>query len=129
MTELPRHRLIQARKDAGFDTPSEAARAHKRTINVNTLISHENGNRDISRKAAEKYGAAFGVDPGHILYGSTAPDEANSDEWAGWEKKLREAGQLEMARAILQTLVSGGTIAAPPPAEQGKVSSKARKAR
>lgn len=69
MTELPRHRLMQARKAAGFATPSEAARAHKRTINQNTLISHENGNREISRKAAAKYGDAFGVDPGWILFG------------------------------------------------------------
>ena len=120
--------MIQARTDAGFATPSEAARVH-RSINVNTLISNENGNREISRKAAEKYGAAFGVDPGWILYGSNSPGETISDEWAGWEKKLRDAGQLEIARAILQTLISGGTGAAPPPAGPEKAASKARKER
>lgn len=64
----PKHRLQQARRDAGFDTPSDAARA-LRDLNRNTLISHENGNRSISRTAAEKYGKLFGVNPGWILYG------------------------------------------------------------
>lgn len=127
MTELPRHRLIQAREKAGFASPSEAARAH-RSINVNSLISNENGNRDISRKAAEKYGAAFGVDPGWILFGNNAPEKANDDDWASWEKRLRDAGQLETVRAIFESLIKVGTAASPPPAEQEKASSKARKA-
>lgn len=67
--ELPKDRLKQARAAAGFETPSDAARTYPRDLNVNTLISHENGNRDISRKAAEKYGRVFGVDPGWLLYG------------------------------------------------------------
>lgn len=67
MIEEPKHRLQRARKAAGFDTPSEAARAH-REINQNTLISHENGNRAISKKAAEKYGRLFGIDPGELLF-------------------------------------------------------------
>lgn len=66
--ELPRHRLQKARSEAGYATPTDAANA-LRSINKNTLISHENGNREISRKAAEKYGAAFGVGAGWILYG------------------------------------------------------------
>lgn len=65
----PRDRLIQARKDAGYESPSEAARVN-RELNVNTVISHENGNRQISRKAAEKYAKAYNVDPGWLLYGS-----------------------------------------------------------
>lgn len=63
----PRHRLQQARAQAGYATPSDAARA-LRDINKNTLISHENGNRPLSRKAAEKYGKLFGVDPGWLLF-------------------------------------------------------------
>lgn len=66
--ELPRHRLQKARLEAGYKTPTDAANALK-AINKNTLISHENGNREISRKAAEKYAAAFGVSAGWILYG------------------------------------------------------------
>lgn len=65
--EEPRHRLQKARADAGYNSPSDAARAHKE-INKNTLISHENGHRPISRKAAEKYGRIFGVEPGWLLF-------------------------------------------------------------
>jgi SOS-response transcriptional repressor LexA len=64
----PKHRLQEARANAGFESPSDAARAF-REINQNTLISHENGNRKISKGAAERYGKAFGVEPGWILFG------------------------------------------------------------
>ncbi|RWB29621.1 MAG: transcriptional regulator [Mesorhizobium sp.] len=74
MKEEPRHRLQQARAKAGFDSPSEAARAF-REINVNTLISHENGNRPISKKAAQTYGKAFDVEAGWILFGERADME------------------------------------------------------
>lgn len=69
---LPKDRLQQARKAAGYDTPTDAARAFPRDINVNTLISNENGNRALSRKAAEKYGKLFGVQAGWLLYGEGA---------------------------------------------------------
>ncbi|WP_243667659.1 LexA family transcriptional regulator [Sinorhizobium medicae] len=72
--ETPKDRLRQARQAAGFATPTEAARAHPREINVNTLISNENGNRDISRKAAEKYAKLFGAEAGWILYGEGGVD-------------------------------------------------------
>lgn len=68
MKEEPRHRLQKARAAAGFANPAEASRAH-RGINQNTLTSHENGNRSISRMAAAKYASAFGVEAGWILYG------------------------------------------------------------
>lgn len=66
----PRFRLQEARRNAGYDSPTDAANALK-DINRNTLTSHENGNRAISRKAAEKYSRAFGVAAGWILYGET----------------------------------------------------------
>lgn len=75
MTREPRFRLQEARANAGYENPSEAARAHPREINKNTLISHENGNRPISRKAAEKYGKLFGVEAGWILFGERADVE------------------------------------------------------
>ncbi len=79
MMKEPRFRLQEARSSAGFDSPSDAARAlQHRGVNKNTLISHENGNRPISRKAAELYGQVFGVDPGWILFGSDAGDESAS---------------------------------------------------
>lgn len=67
----PKHRLRQARKDAGFDNPSDAARAFPKDLNKNTLISHENGNRPISRQAAQKYARLFNVRAGWLLYGET----------------------------------------------------------
>jgi len=66
--EEPKHRLQKARAAAGYESPSEAAKLIK-AINKNTLISNENGNRPISRKAAEKYAAHFGVEAGWILFG------------------------------------------------------------
>ncbi|GAA5664948.1 hypothetical protein Brsp07_03447 [Brucella sp. NBRC 14130] len=86
----PKDRLKEARIKAGFETPSDAARVLKE-INKNTLISNENGNRPISRKAAEKYGELFGVDPGWILFG----------EGGSPEDKISGATQIEaMLRRI-----------------------------
>lgn len=62
-----------AREAAGYKTPTDAARAH-RNIGKDLLISNENGNRPISRKAAEKYAEAFGVKAGWILFGDADPD-------------------------------------------------------
>ena len=81
----PKDRLKQARLKARYKTPSDAARAFK-DINQNTLISHENGNRPISRKAAEKYGELFGVEPGWILFG----EGGSSDDKIRGEKQILE---------------------------------------
>lgn len=71
MMEGPGHRLLKALKAAGFNTPTAAASAYPRQVNKNTLISHVNGNREISKKAAEKYGRLFGIDPGELLFKPT----------------------------------------------------------
>lgn len=71
--EKPKDRLAKARLAAGYESPTEAARAI-RSINKNTLISHENGNRAISRKAAESYARFFDVQAGWLLYGENAPE-------------------------------------------------------
>ncbi len=73
--ELPKDRLRQARAAAGYDSPTDAANAFPRDINKNTLISNENGNRPISRKAAEKYAEIFGVKAGWILFGEADGSE------------------------------------------------------
>mgnify|MGYP001310902491 CR=1 FL=1 len=64
----PCDRLRELRERAGFDTAADAARRFG--WNENTYRSHENGARDISRKAAAKYAKAFGVAAGDILYPS-----------------------------------------------------------
>jgi SOS-response transcriptional repressor LexA len=70
--EQPKDRLSRARAAAGFASPTEAARAYPRQLNVNTLISHENGNRPLSRKAAAKYADLFDTAAGWLLYGEKA---------------------------------------------------------
>ncbi len=77
MTE-PKTRLREARATAGFASPTDAANAFPRDINKNTLISHENGNRPISRKAAEKYGELFGTKAGWILFGENGADDGST---------------------------------------------------
>lgn len=80
--EGPKDRLRLARTNAGYETPSDAARAN-RNINKNTLISNENGNRDISRKMAQVYADAFGVSAGWLLYGN-APVEQRPTPLISW---------------------------------------------
>lgn len=62
-----KQRLKEARERAGFRSPTDAARAFS-YLNQNTIISHENGNRPISKRSAEKYARAFGVSPGWLLF-------------------------------------------------------------
>jgi hypothetical protein len=75
--EEPKDRLRAMRMRAGYEKASDAARDIKE-INKNTLISHENGNRPISKKSAEVYARVFNVEggPGWILFGEI-PDKAN----------------------------------------------------
>ncbi|WP_049732905.1 LexA family transcriptional regulator [Rhizobium ecuadorense] len=96
----PKDRLQEARAAAGFDSPTEAASAFPREINKNTLISHENGNRDLSRKAAEKYAALFNVDAGWLLYGSEPSLNVNETS----EGILRD---LELPNAVIGDKVEG----------------------
>lgn len=63
-------RLIEAR-ERRFQTAAEAAKAYGWA--VSTYTQHENGTRDLSRKAAEKYAAAFSVGAGWLLYGERGP--------------------------------------------------------
>ena len=78
--EQPKDRLSKARAAAGFTSPTEAARAYPRQINVNTQISHENGNRPLSRKAAAKYAELFDVAAGWLLYGERIDAETGEVE-------------------------------------------------
>lgn len=75
----PNERLKEAReKDGRYKSPSEVG-DNVRDINKNTYISHENGNRDISKDAAERYAVLYGVTPGWILFNDpmVVPDGAN----------------------------------------------------
>jgi transcriptional regulator with XRE-family HTH domain len=61
-------RLRHARVTAGYATAADAARAF--TWNTNTYTSAENGNRDPSRSAAERYAKAFRVSLDWLVSGS-----------------------------------------------------------
>ena len=67
----PCERLQKARKDRGFDTPSEAAAAFR--WNQITYIQHENGTRDLSKDAAFRYSQAFRVTAGWLMWGEMMP--------------------------------------------------------
>lgn len=69
MTEM-HERLAKARRDAGYDTPTEAARA--RGWNEVTYRAHENGERGLRPDAATKYARAFKVSAGWLLTGELA---------------------------------------------------------
>lgn len=97
----PNDRLKLIRKEAGYDSPSDAARALK-DINVNTLISHENGNRAISRKAAEKYADAFGRTAGWLLFG----EDSAGDDFESLYSSLNE-DQKKQVISFMTFLKSG----------------------
>lgn len=65
--DTPALRLKAAMAAAGFENPSDAARAWR--YNKNTLISYSNGNRPVSRQGAAKLAELLGVTAGWILYG------------------------------------------------------------
>lgn len=104
MKNEPKFRLQEARAKAGFSSPSEAARAFPRDINKNSLISHENGNRPISKKAAEIYGELFGVSPGWILFDD---GEASTGDGALNEVLLSRVG---MTAGVVAGIVEAGTF-------------------
>lgn len=104
MKNEPRYRLQEARINAGFSSPSEAARAFPRDINKHTLISHENGNRPISKKAAEKYGELFGVAAGWILFND---GEATTSDGSFNEVFLSRAG---MTAGVVAGIAEAGAF-------------------
>jgi phage repressor protein C with HTH and peptisase S24 domain len=70
-------RLVEARRNAGFPSASEAAQQFGWT--VSTYLGHENGSRGITASKAEVYARAFKVSPEWLLYGASksAPPQAS----------------------------------------------------
>lgn len=65
MTKATNELLRKARIERGFETAAEAARYFGWV--ESTYTSHENGVRPITRQAARRYAAAFGVDPSALI--------------------------------------------------------------
>ena len=72
--DTPADRLRFLREQKGFATAVAAAQAYG--WNKYTYAQHENGTRDISRKAAERYGTAYRRAGGWILYGDSGSADA-----------------------------------------------------
>lgn len=77
-----KHRLAQAMRESGYDNPTDAWRANQRALafSKDLLISNHNGNRPISKKAAEAYARVFGHTPGWYLYGTDESETRRSYE-------------------------------------------------
>ncbi len=72
--EEPHDRLATARRNAGFENATEAARAFG--WNENTYRSHENGERGLRLPIAERYARAFGASAAWLLTGEGEADAA-----------------------------------------------------
>ena len=70
-------RLEMARKRAGFDTASDAARAMG--VPVQTYLAHENGSRAFDVETALKYARKFQVPIGWLAGGAGEPSDAPVD--------------------------------------------------
>lgn len=70
-------RLQEARKEAGYKTATDAARAFG--WNENTYRSNENGQRPPSRQAAVKYARAYRVSVDWLLTGRGAKKPRRTD--------------------------------------------------
>lgn len=67
----PSQRLRELREKRGFATATQAAAAFG--WNKFTYTQHENGTRDLSRKAAQRYATAYLSSAGWLLYGERGP--------------------------------------------------------
>jgi SOS-response transcriptional repressor LexA len=75
--ETPASRLRRLRIDHGFKTAADACRYFG--WKQGTYDTHENGARDISKKAAQKYAAAFGTTIDYLLTGKRHTLKKNGD--------------------------------------------------
>ena len=71
--KTPADRLLEARRDAGYDSVADVCRAFG--WSYPTYAGHENGSRGITAAAAEKYSKAFNVSLEWLLTGK-APTES-----------------------------------------------------
>jgi SOS-response transcriptional repressor LexA len=75
--ETPADRLRQLRTKRGFKTATDAASYYGWP--VTTYRAHENGGRDISRKAAAKYAAAYRTSIDFLLLGKGISNRKNDN--------------------------------------------------
>lgn len=71
--EAAADRLQRARKKAGYDSPTDAARAFG--FPISTYLSHENGTRGLRVEAATRYARAYKVNASWLLTGRGDPND------------------------------------------------------
>ncbi|WP_244498541.1 helix-turn-helix domain-containing protein [Aureimonas ureilytica] len=109
-------RLQSAREAKGYSSPTEAALAMK--VNKNTYISHENGNRPISKKAAADYAEKLGVSAGWLLYGEHSDSQAS--EISAPEPPASYKELTDRERKIVNDLISSLLAARPEETPEGR---------
>lgn len=95
MNSEPKDRLQEARKRAGFDSPTAAADHFG--WNYSTYAGHENGSRGLKAGVAARYAEAFGTSPEWLLYGHLGPD--------GYDDALPDPGRHERAPGMVKVPV------------------------
>lgn len=105
---MEKHERLQiARKRAGFETASEAARALG--VSTQTYAAHENGSRSFKEDSAKKYARRFAVDVMWLIFGtepmtrpSTEPEVEMGEggfpkqiDFEIFQKARKEARELE----------------------------------
>lgn len=107
-------RLTRLRKDHGFDTAADFGREHG--INEGTQRSYENGNREVSKKAAKKLAGIFGVSESYILFGENASKASNRSL-----EKPAIADELHVAELSDGRLVHYSDLSTPTPIQDGLI--------
>jgi hypothetical protein len=82
--ETPAERLQWARRRAGYDDATSAARAFG--WKVSTYLGHEAGDRVPKRDLARRYARAYRTRWEWLLEGEGSPDELNGD--SGYQERL-----------------------------------------
>lgn len=130
MIQEPRDRLREAMEEAGYNSPTAAWAAMPRAFGKDLLISNLNGHREISRKAAEKYAAAFGVTAGWLLFGDECPKYPMKHRWMDevFERAalLSEAERQGFVRELVERMSGASDRPGLRPAGQAKRPAKAR---
>ena len=85
---VTRHRLKQARTEAGYASAAAAAKAFGWPIG--TYSCHENGARGITVETAKRYAAAFHIDAGWLLCATVITPEMRSEAEAGLARIARD---------------------------------------
>jgi SOS-response transcriptional repressor LexA len=100
MKEPPHIRLQALRKKRGFVSAAAAARAFGWT--ESTYRAHENGTRDISRKAARQYAAVYGCSVDELLYGNKTDTD--------YEKTVKRALAIRTLPRLNWTMADGQSV-------------------